>query len=356
MLFFPRDRPHSYVRHHSLTCNNHIGMGVRYNAEKKKIGNYYTTPIYSFRCKCHLCDGWFEIQTDPKVSVWVDRVIWVNAALRSQTLHFRIPLMWLPLGLANRNRTGTQKKMVVLLHMVGTTSLNDISHFSFLMGVIPITYNIDWFFHPLSETNASSSGVTDAFASVERTTAAESNLNNVIKPRLSSLAELSDRRNQDPYRLSSKLRRSFREIKKVDKRIRDEEDSVRDKFALPKELDLVKEDEVREEAKEMWERGRTEWIREEDKKRKVFDSQFGSLGLNKPIPLSSATKRTTTAAFGVPPPKRPRSVPSTQSAPMSTLASTILRNSLKHRNPFSVTSSASGSRMPAQAVGVISKK
>ena len=44
-------------------------MGVRYNAEKKKIGNYYSTPIYSFRCKCHLCDGWFEIQTDPKVRV-----------------------------------------------------------------------------------------------------------------------------------------------------------------------------------------------------------------------------------------------------------------------------------------------
>src|SRR5882762_2043046 len=51
----------------SGTCNNHIGMGVRYNAEKKKIGAYHSTPIFSFRCKCHLCDGWFEIQTDPKV-------------------------------------------------------------------------------------------------------------------------------------------------------------------------------------------------------------------------------------------------------------------------------------------------
>ena len=40
---------------------------MRYNAEKKKIANYYSTPIYSFRCKCHLCSGWFEIQTDPKV-------------------------------------------------------------------------------------------------------------------------------------------------------------------------------------------------------------------------------------------------------------------------------------------------
>lgn len=58
----------------SGTCENHIGMGVRYNAEKKKIGNYYSTPIYSFRCKCHLCDGWFEIQTDPKVCILITLV------------------------------------------------------------------------------------------------------------------------------------------------------------------------------------------------------------------------------------------------------------------------------------------
>jgi hypothetical protein len=51
----------------SGTCNSHIGMGVRYNAEKRKVGMYYSTPIYAFRCKCHLCSGWFEIQTDPKV-------------------------------------------------------------------------------------------------------------------------------------------------------------------------------------------------------------------------------------------------------------------------------------------------
>jgi len=38
-------------------------MGVRYNAEKKKIGNYFSTPIYSFRCKCHLCDNWFTVVT-----------------------------------------------------------------------------------------------------------------------------------------------------------------------------------------------------------------------------------------------------------------------------------------------------
>ena len=46
-------------------CGNHIGMGVRYNAEKKKIGMYYSTPLYQFRMKCHLCDNHFEIKTDP---------------------------------------------------------------------------------------------------------------------------------------------------------------------------------------------------------------------------------------------------------------------------------------------------
>uniref|UniRef100_A0A8C4R035 Probable splicing factor YJU2B n=1 Tax=Eptatretus burgeri TaxID=7764 RepID=A0A8C4R035_EPTBU len=46
-------------------CGKHIGMGVRYNAEKTKVGKYYTTPIHRFRMKCHLCDNYIEIQTDP---------------------------------------------------------------------------------------------------------------------------------------------------------------------------------------------------------------------------------------------------------------------------------------------------
>ncbi|CAD6186575.1 unnamed protein product [Caenorhabditis auriculariae] len=49
-----------------LGCHNHIGMGVRYNAEKKKVGMYYTTPLYEFRMKCHLCDNYLVIRTDPK--------------------------------------------------------------------------------------------------------------------------------------------------------------------------------------------------------------------------------------------------------------------------------------------------
>lgn len=47
-------------------CKAHIGMGVRYNAEKKRVGEYFSTPIYEFRMKCHLCSGWMTIRTDPK--------------------------------------------------------------------------------------------------------------------------------------------------------------------------------------------------------------------------------------------------------------------------------------------------
>lgn len=48
-----------------------IGQGVRFNAEKKKVGNYYSTPIWSFRMKHTACGGWWEIRTDPKSTEYV---------------------------------------------------------------------------------------------------------------------------------------------------------------------------------------------------------------------------------------------------------------------------------------------
>uniref|UniRef100_A0A0N5C342 Coiled-coil domain-containing protein 130 homolog n=1 Tax=Strongyloides papillosus TaxID=174720 RepID=A0A0N5C342_STREA len=47
-------------------CDSHVGMGVRFNAEKKKVGNYYSTPIYEFDMKCMYCDSHYIIRTDPK--------------------------------------------------------------------------------------------------------------------------------------------------------------------------------------------------------------------------------------------------------------------------------------------------
>ncbi|KAL3474579.1 CWC16 protein [Aspergillus californicus] len=48
-----------------------IGQGVRFNAEKKKVGNYFSTPVYSFRFKHTVCGGWIEIRTDPKNTAYV---------------------------------------------------------------------------------------------------------------------------------------------------------------------------------------------------------------------------------------------------------------------------------------------
>lgn len=47
-------------------CEGHIAQGVRFNADKKKVGNYYSTPIFAFRMKHIACGNTIEIRTDPK--------------------------------------------------------------------------------------------------------------------------------------------------------------------------------------------------------------------------------------------------------------------------------------------------
>jgi len=48
-----------------------IAQGIRFNAEKRKVGNYYSTPIWSFRMRHSACGGAIEIRTDPKNSEYV---------------------------------------------------------------------------------------------------------------------------------------------------------------------------------------------------------------------------------------------------------------------------------------------
>lgn len=48
-----------------------IGQGVRFNAEKKKVGNYYSSPIFSFRMKHAVCGGVLEVRTDPRNTAYV---------------------------------------------------------------------------------------------------------------------------------------------------------------------------------------------------------------------------------------------------------------------------------------------
>ena len=47
-------------------CLKSIGKGVRFNAKKYRIGQYLSTPIYSFHMTCHLCSHELVVETDPK--------------------------------------------------------------------------------------------------------------------------------------------------------------------------------------------------------------------------------------------------------------------------------------------------
>ncbi|KAF8389806.1 hypothetical protein HHK36_024325 [Tetracentron sinense] len=47
-------------------CNSMIAKGVRFNSEKKQVGNYYSTKIWSFSMKSACCKHEIVIQTDPK--------------------------------------------------------------------------------------------------------------------------------------------------------------------------------------------------------------------------------------------------------------------------------------------------
>jgi coiled-coil domain-containing protein 130 len=64
------EMPFAVWCHH---CKPHaiIGQGVRFNAEKKKIGYYYSTPIWQFKLKHVACGGAIEIKTDPKETKYV---------------------------------------------------------------------------------------------------------------------------------------------------------------------------------------------------------------------------------------------------------------------------------------------
>lgn len=55
------------------SCKPHaiIGQGVRFNAEKKKVGYYHSTPIWCFRMKHTACGAFLEIRTDPKNTAYV---------------------------------------------------------------------------------------------------------------------------------------------------------------------------------------------------------------------------------------------------------------------------------------------
>ncbi|KAJ7637594.1 DUF572-domain-containing protein [Mycena polygramma] len=239
------------------TCNNHIGMGVRYNAEKKKIGAYYSTPIFSFRCKCHLCDGWFEIQTDPKNT----RYVVVSGARQKDE-------EWNP----EEN---------------GGYAVHD------------------------TEAHAVPA---DPLASLEKTTDAQKGLDKA-QDRLESLQEVSEHYNSDPFSLSMKVRKRFREEKKVEKAKKQADDRIKDRYGLPESLRLVEDDDkAAQDAKAEWARARRDLELRESTKRRKLAVEITT------IPTSSPSRRAV---------KRPATT-----NPIASLRARVLENTARQSNPF----------------------
>jgi coiled-coil domain-containing protein 130 len=160
---------------------------VRFNAEKKKVGNYHSTPIWSFRMKHSACGGWWEIRTDPQKAEYIV----VEGAQRRDY------------GPGDRDETAE----------------GDLKF--------------------LTEEEREKRR-NDAFSSLEGKLE-DKGMEKKNKERIEDLYDKSEVW-RDPYDVNSRLRKDFRDKKKIWKRDEQHKEAIREKFSLG--LDIVDETEA----------------------------------------------------------------------------------------------------------------
>jgi coiled-coil domain-containing protein 130 len=165
-----------------------IGQGVRFNAEKKKVGNYYSTPIFSFRMKHTACGGSIEIRTDPKNTAYV-----VTEGARKRD-------------------TGEDKVEEGEIKILTPEEREKLR--------------------------------SDAFASLEGKVEDKRRLEH-SKLRLEELQDLQDEQWEDPYEQSKRLRRAFRADRKVREHQAEITGALQDKMSLGIELLPDREEDIR---------------------------------------------------------------------------------------------------------------
>ncbi|KAG6877508.1 hypothetical protein C0993_006457, partial [Termitomyces sp. T159_Od127] len=155
----------------------------------------------------------------------------------------------------------------------------------------------------------------DPLAALEKTTDAQNHLTKVEAPRLESLQALSEHYNADPYILSSKVRKRFRDVKKVEQQKQKADDYIKNCYGLPDSLSLLEDDEETiKEAKEEWERGQRELSAKESNKRRRLTGDIMS------IPSSSS-----------------RSAITRSSNPADSLRARILENTARRAKSLSMS-------------------
>jgi len=188
--------------------------------------------------------------------------------------------------------------------------------------------------------------ITDPLAALEKTTSAQTQLTQVAMPRIESLQEVSEQTNADPYTLSLKLRKRFREEKKIDAEKTKADDKFKTQYGLPAEMKLLAADDegIKEEAKRDWEKGRRDWEVLENGKRRKMAAEIIE------IPPPRAAKLTTKISSLNPSARSTRmtSIPSSSSRkspslnnPVASLRARILENTARQSNPFGASSSRS---------------
>ncbi|ROT34869.1 hypothetical protein SODALDRAFT_329069 [Sodiomyces alkalinus F11] len=172
-----------------------IGQGVRFNAEKRRAGNYYTTPIWSFRIRHADCGGDLELRTDPQNTAYI-----VASGGRKRDD-----------GTSREQQQQQEGPLVILTD---------------------------------SEREALRKS---AFASLERTIEDREALR-ATSERIDQLADVSYRQWDDPYERNRALRRAFRVGRKQREKQTLADDALRDRIGASIELLPATEEDARRAA------------------------------------------------------------------------------------------------------------
>jgi coiled-coil domain-containing protein 130 len=112
-------------------------------------------------------------------------------------------------------------------------------------------------------------GPSDPLNALEKQTDAKNYMQKVQSPRIDELQDASDNVNADPYTLSQRARKRFRAVKKEDqaRTLRDTE--LKDRYSLPSEFALVREDDSTvADANSEWSKARAAAVEAESKRQK----------------------------------------------------------------------------------------
>lgn len=221
----------------------------------------------------------------------------------------RIHAMLLLQVLARRMKNGILWRTVVMLSMV--------------RHILPIPYG--WPVLIASHSDTDKEGVVvDPLAALEKTTESKHHMENVQKPRIESLQSASEHYNSDPYSLSLKARKKFREEKKIDAKKRQADDSLKGRYSLPAELSLIEDDvQAINDAKSQWKQAQEERQLRESKRRKLLETS-----ISVPVPASRTSGS------------------SSKTATLDSLRTRILQNTAK--TSASLRSNSSLSRLPGR--------